>query len=149
MAAICPSTNGADRPSASRRARSSPCQHFVRFDGLRARTDHRRAHVVELRFFGGLSVEETADVLQVSADRHARLAARPRLVDPRALTGGLSRYGCESPLRCSSARARRTLGTSSCLVARELEERPSLRRIGNTTVHGLVNRTRFVGEQLE
>ena len=28
----------------------------------------REAKVVELRFFGGLSVEETADVLQVSAD---------------------------------------------------------------------------------
>jgi len=31
-----------------------------------AQLDRRRAYVVELRFFGGLSVEETADVLQVS-----------------------------------------------------------------------------------
>jgi RNA polymerase sigma-70 factor, ECF subfamily len=31
-----------------------------------SRIDPRRAHVVELRFFGGLSVDETADVLQVS-----------------------------------------------------------------------------------
>jgi RNA polymerase sigma factor (TIGR02999 family) len=31
------------------------------------RIDSRRAHVIELRFFGGLSVEETAEVLQVSA----------------------------------------------------------------------------------
>ena len=31
-----------------------------------AQLDRRRAPVVELRFFGGLSVEETADVLQVS-----------------------------------------------------------------------------------
>jgi RNA polymerase sigma factor (TIGR02999 family) len=31
------------------------------------RIDPRRAQVVELRFFGGLSVDETADVLQVSA----------------------------------------------------------------------------------
>ena len=31
-----------------------------------ARIDPRRAKVIELRFFGGLSVEETADVLQVS-----------------------------------------------------------------------------------
>jgi RNA polymerase sigma factor (TIGR02999 family) len=30
------------------------------------RIDPRRAKVIELRFFGGLSVEETADVLQVS-----------------------------------------------------------------------------------
>ena len=32
-----------------------------------ARMDPRRAKVIELRFFGGLSVEETAEVLQVSA----------------------------------------------------------------------------------
>jgi RNA polymerase sigma factor (TIGR02999 family) len=31
------------------------------------RLDPRRARVIELRFFGGLSVEETAEVLQVSA----------------------------------------------------------------------------------
>jgi len=31
-----------------------------------ARIDPRRAQVIELRFFGGLSVEETSDVLQVS-----------------------------------------------------------------------------------
>jgi RNA polymerase sigma factor (TIGR02999 family) len=31
-----------------------------------ARIDQRRAKVIELRFFGGLSVEETAEVLQVS-----------------------------------------------------------------------------------
>ena len=32
-----------------------------------AQLDPRRAQVVELRFFGGLSVEETADALSVSA----------------------------------------------------------------------------------
>jgi RNA polymerase sigma factor (TIGR02999 family) len=31
-------------------------------------SDPRKAHVVELRFFGGLSVEETAEVLHVSTD---------------------------------------------------------------------------------
>ena len=31
-----------------------------------ARMDPRRAQVIELRFFGGLSVEETADVINVS-----------------------------------------------------------------------------------
>ena len=31
------------------------------------RLDERRAHVVELRFFGGLSVEETAQALNISA----------------------------------------------------------------------------------
>ena len=33
-----------------------------------AGTDSRKSQVVELRFFGGLSVEETAEVLKVSAD---------------------------------------------------------------------------------
>jgi len=32
-----------------------------------ARVDPRKARVVELRYFGGLTVEETADVLEVSA----------------------------------------------------------------------------------
>ena len=31
--------------------------------------DERKSKVVELRFFGGLSVEETADVLNVSVAR--------------------------------------------------------------------------------
>jgi RNA polymerase sigma factor (sigma-70 family) len=33
-----------------------------------ARQDPRKAQVVELRFFGGLTVEETAEVLKVSAE---------------------------------------------------------------------------------
>ena len=33
-----------------------------------AAVDARKSRVIELRFFGGLSVEETADVLHVSAD---------------------------------------------------------------------------------
>ena len=33
-----------------------------------ARADPRRSRVVELRFFGGLTVEETAEVLGVSAE---------------------------------------------------------------------------------
>jgi RNA polymerase sigma factor (TIGR02999 family) len=33
-----------------------------------ATVDRRKARVIELRFFGGLSVEETAEVLHVSAD---------------------------------------------------------------------------------
>ena len=33
-----------------------------------ATVDARKAHVIELRFFGGLSVEETATVLAVSVD---------------------------------------------------------------------------------
>jgi RNA polymerase sigma factor (TIGR02999 family) len=33
-----------------------------------ARIDNRKSRVVELRYFGGLSIEETADVLKVSVD---------------------------------------------------------------------------------
>ena len=34
-----------------------------------ATIDSRKAHVVELRFFGGLSVDETAEVLKISLQR--------------------------------------------------------------------------------
>jgi RNA polymerase sigma factor (TIGR02999 family) len=37
-----------------------------------AKLDPRKAQVVELRFFGGLSLEETAEVLNVSADTVGR-----------------------------------------------------------------------------
>ncbi len=33
-----------------------------------AKVDPRKSQVVELRFFGGLNVEETAEVLKVSSD---------------------------------------------------------------------------------
>jgi RNA polymerase sigma factor (sigma-70 family) len=42
-----------------------------------AKLDPRKAHVVELRFYGGLSVEESAGVLEVSPEtvmREWRLA---------------------------------------------------------------------------
>lgn len=41
------------------------CELNDALDAL-SRLDPRRAHVIELRFFGGLSVDETAEVLQVS-----------------------------------------------------------------------------------
>lgn len=37
-----------------------------------ARMDPRRARVIELRFFGGLSVQETAEVLDISPQRVMR-----------------------------------------------------------------------------
>ena len=37
-----------------------------------AKLDLRKSQVVEMRFFGGLSVEETAEVLKVSPDTVAR-----------------------------------------------------------------------------
>ena len=33
-----------------------------------AQIDNRKSHVVELRYFGGLSIDETAEVLEVSVD---------------------------------------------------------------------------------
>jgi RNA polymerase sigma-70 factor, ECF subfamily len=33
-----------------------------------ARIDNRKSRVIELRYFGGLSIEETAEVLNVSVD---------------------------------------------------------------------------------
>ncbi len=53
-----------------------------------ARIDPRKVHVVEMRFFGGLSVEETSEVLKVSAVTVKRdwRAARAWLY--RELTGG-------------------------------------------------------------
>lgn len=55
-----------------------------------AELDARQARVVELRFFGGLTVEETAEVLSVSLDtvkrewRNARLWLRRELAPPRS-----------------------------------------------------------------
>jgi len=53
-----------------------------------ARIDPRKVQVVEMRFFGGLSVEETADVLKISPGTVKRdwRAARAWLY--RELTGG-------------------------------------------------------------
>jgi RNA polymerase sigma-70 factor, ECF subfamily len=48
-----------------------PRQNFAALDdalAALAKFDERKSRVVELRFFGGLSVEETASVLHVSAD---------------------------------------------------------------------------------
>jgi len=60
-------------------------------DGLNAlaKVDPRKARVIELRFFAGLSVEETAEVLKLSADtvkrdwRLARAWLLAELGDPR------------------------------------------------------------------
>lgn len=50
-----------------------------------AKVDARKSQVVELRFFGGLSVEEIADVLQVSVDTVKRDWRLARLWLARAL----------------------------------------------------------------
>jgi RNA polymerase sigma factor (TIGR02999 family) len=50
-------------------------QQLIRLDdalNALAQTDERKARVVELRFFGGLTVEETAQVLKISPDTARR-----------------------------------------------------------------------------
>ena len=52
-----------------------------------AKMDERRSQIIELRFFGGLTVEETAVVLKVAPDtvmRDARFAIGQGVVGPRA-----------------------------------------------------------------
>lgn len=53
-----------------------------------ARLDERQARVVELRYFAGMSVEEVADVLQVSPATVKREWATARLWLAHALTTG-------------------------------------------------------------
>ncbi len=53
-----------------------------------ARIDSRKAQVVELRFFGGLSVEETAEVLRISAETVMRDWKLAKLWLLRELTRG-------------------------------------------------------------
>ena len=52
-----------------------------------AKLDARQSRVVELRFFGGLSIEETAEVLQVSAATVRRDWSLARAWLRRELTG--------------------------------------------------------------
>ena len=50
---------------------NDPGQNFVALDDALealAKVDERKSRVIELRFFGGLSVDETASVLKVSPD---------------------------------------------------------------------------------
>jgi hypothetical protein len=47
-----------------------------------AALDADKARLVELRYFTGLTIEETAEMLGRSRDREARVGARPRLAPP-------------------------------------------------------------------
>jgi len=69
---------------------------FVALDGAMealARLDPRKVQVVEMRFFGGLSVEETAEVLQVSPVTVMRDWSTARAWLYREMGGGSS-DGC-------------------------------------------------------
>jgi len=54
--------------------------------------DERKSRVVELRFFGGLSVKETAEVLKVSSDTVMRDWKMAKVWLLRELSGG-KRHG--------------------------------------------------------
>src|SRR5260370_21705828 len=52
-----------------------------------AKVDERKSQVVEMRFFGGLSVDETAEVLKVSPDTVAPDWRLPKAWPLRELSG--------------------------------------------------------------
>src|SRR5260221_4381202 len=70
---------------------SEPDQDFVALDDALmalAVVDPRKSQVVEMRFFGGLTVEETAEALQVSGDTVKRDWKIAKLWLLRELRGG-------------------------------------------------------------
>jgi DNA-directed RNA polymerase specialized sigma24 family protein len=70
---------------------SDPGANLVALDdALRrlAEVDQRKSTVVELRFFGGLSVKETAEVLKVSGDTVMRDWQLAKVWLLRELSGG-------------------------------------------------------------
>src|SRR6202000_2381536 len=70
-----------------------------------ARLDPRKARVVELRFFGGLSVEETAEVVKVSTVTVMRDWSTARAWLPREMNRGASRDASgETSVRASDGR---------------------------------------------
>ena len=73
--------------------RADPASDIVALDdalNALARLDQRKVQVVEMRFFGGLSVEETAEVLKVSAITVMRDWSTAKAWLYRELTGGAS-----------------------------------------------------------
>jgi RNA polymerase sigma-70 factor, ECF subfamily len=70
-------------------------------DALNAlgQVDPRKAHVVEMRFFGGLSVDETAEVLKVSAVTVVRDWSTAKAWLYRALAGGGDAAGAKHGIR--------------------------------------------------
>ena len=70
---------------------TEPDQDFVALDDALtalAAVDERKSQVVEMRFFGGLTLEETAEALQVSRDTVKRDWKMAKLWLLRELRGG-------------------------------------------------------------
>ena len=79
-----------------------------------AAVDPRKAQVIELRFFGGLSVEETAAALNVSPETVMRDARAARAWLRRELSGRGMRTRSRSSCSTSSRTFRRRSGHVSC-----------------------------------
>ena len=72
---------------------SEPREDFVALDDALealAKFDERKSRVIEMRFFGGLSVEETASVLRVSTDTVMRDWRLAKVWLRREMRGGRS-----------------------------------------------------------
>jgi RNA polymerase sigma-70 factor, ECF subfamily len=82
-----PATMDLDQIAAAESSAASLCELNDALEAL-ARIDPRRAQVVELRFFGGLTVDETADVLQVSTQTVMRDWRLAKAWLARELRGG-------------------------------------------------------------
>lgn len=79
--------------------------------------DERQARIVEMKFFGGLSMEEIAGVLDIHKDRQPRLDDGSRLVTPgnRAITG-MGRFPEQKESRPARDLKPAALGANQVLV---------------------------------
>jgi predicted RNA binding protein YcfA (HicA-like mRNA interferase family) len=75
--------------------------------------DPRRAQVVELRYVGGLTVEETPRTEHLATERDARLEARARLVDRELSRSVTKRRPLDARTKAVRTISRRRGGTLS------------------------------------
>jgi RNA polymerase sigma-70 factor (ECF subfamily) len=71
---------------------SEPDPNLVELDAALkslAEVDARRSKVVELKFFGGLSTDETAEVLRVSSETVVRVWRLAKVWLLREMSGGM------------------------------------------------------------
>ena len=98
---------------------NEPREDFVALDDALealAKFDERKSRVVELRFFGGLTVEETASVVErVSRNGDARLAAGEGVAAAR---DARRRYDPNRARRCESPPARADARSAHATAAR-------------------------------
>ena len=97
-----------------------------------AEADARKSRVIELRFFGGLSVEETAEVLHVSPDTVKRDWRLAKLWLLRELEGGGAMTEAERRRRvedlCDAALDQRDVHERAAFITAACEDDEALRR---------------------